>query len=218
MKNNKPVKIDGICGFGHWPFNERMKGQLDAKRNQICATEDGTPTTPWVLRKSWCCDKYINQAYLSAAMDMEQAHREVYVSVQRLRELDAVELPEEHSSLSEQDLRLAATRKSKQLKNEAEKGQLRLHLAEIEARVEELDAALTHKIEQAEAILHSHILSYWEGVLSTSPAGELPVFPATRHNEPAGRASYMLKRDYLLGIIRKVTNNDHSDCMEETEL
>ena len=74
---------------------------------------------------------------------------------------------------------------------------------------------LTHKIEQAEATLHSHILPYWEGVLRSSPAGKLPVFPAARNADPAGRASYISKRDYLLSIIRRATENDHSDDRTE---
>ena len=208
------VKISGICGFGHWPFMERFKGQIDAKRNQICTTEDGTPTTPWVLRKSWCCDKYINQAFLAAAKRLTWSIREVYMSVQELQELDAVELPEEHSILAEQDLRLAATRKSQIIKNEADKNQLRLRLAEIEAKIEATDAMLAHQIEQAEAILHSHVLSYWGGLLSISSTGELPAFPTIRHNEPAGRATYIFKRDYLLGIIRTATNKNRNDHME----
>ena len=208
MATNNTVKIKGVTGFGHFPFNERIKGRLDAKQNQVCTMESGC-TTPWVLRKSWHCDNYINRAYLSAEKKLEDAHRDAYTAAQQMLELHAEEFPEEHSSLGEQDLRLAANRKGRITRNQNTISQLKLRLAEIEAKVEETDADLTHTIECAEATLHAHILPYWEGVLRSSAAGALPVVPAMRTKEPAGRDSYLKKRTYLLSIIQQATGNDH---------
>lgn len=202
MATTQNLKIDGITGFGHFAPFERLRGRMDARQHQIRALDNGF-TSPWIMKKAFCCDRYINRLYLIAAERMQQSHRNLYSVVQELREINNYAFPEKHSSLPEQDLRFTTLRARRIENSRHRASELRMSLADIESAVDWTDATLRHDIERAEALLRTHVSSYWEGVLCAS-AGEsdLPVSPVLRNSLPdQGEELYRLKRDQVLALI-----------------
>ncbi|MCR5530861.1 MAG: hypothetical protein K6F26_03320 [Lachnospiraceae bacterium] len=213
MKNRFGIEIIGVTtGIGSRPFFVKTRGRMDARRNQICDTEDGM-VSPWIYQKKSLCEEYINSLYEGAAKRMETAHRDVIVSIRKLKEVE-LERPVQRLTLNEeQKNRNEMERVNKLENNQNLQKSLRLRLAEVLAETEQVDVEIEHGIERVKAVLRHQVLLYWQGVLRGMKAGRrmgvMPPEPKLM-DRYSGQAFYVRKRDELLKAINGVIGEEET--------
>lgn len=196
----KKPRIQGVNGLFRWGFVEKHMGVKDAQENQICEAGNGH-MTPYVDSKSKHYNGYVNKTYLQTSMILEEVVREansIIVELDLIMQEKAVPM----DAKGEEAMRQAALAASRSAQCEARKQMILTRLAEIKAECEMVDEALQHHIERATDILHSHISSYWRGVLKVSE-GKMDHFPYMEESKYPGRERYEQNRDDLL---RRINN------------
>ena len=172
-------------------FLSRLAGRRDYAYSQICISEDGESTTPWIIGKYENLAEYEGLIYSKVDLASESIANMVATECEEL-ELMEYKQPGAADNRESTD-RLAARIASKNAETKEREKQIILHLASLRSDFEMIDAALKHHIQRAENNSMRHIFAYWSGVLRA--AGEegnnnLPSNPSRFDQSIIGKAVY----------------------------
>lgn len=192
-------KIPNVNGLLNRSFVEKHIGSKDVQRNQLCSLEGGY-ITPWVECKMKYYDSYINHIYLKTTIALDSIYEEAQSLLTEFSLLSKPQTPLTCINSEEAERQTARAATIDNLR-EKRKQEILTRITTIKTECEMVDEALQHHVEKAEDILHSHISSYWRGVLKAS-SGEMSHFPFLTQKIYPGRQKYDRNRNDLLSMIQ----------------
>ena len=196
---SKKPKIHGVSNFVFWSVATQIIGKMDGKNGQL-SEMDGVYSTPWIEKKHSYLSAYKSSVFLAINKELEAIYKEIHTKNIELKLIS--DHKEDHLYADgAEGLRQAAAYANQSKTAEERQEQLLLRLAEIKGIVEAVEAAVIHNLERSENILHSHISTYWKGIVRSS-ACQLPSYPGKPILEVKAKEDY----DRHLTEIKSIFN------------
>ncbi len=199
-KLSKKPKIQGVTGIFHAKILEKISGYKDAKQNQIRKNEKNDVSTPEIINKTRCVEGYKNKIIdetIAGLLDI------LGIIASLIEELQVIQNREEReiSSTGEQEKRDIALKELHKRVDGWRVENIRIFISHTRELLMDVDVALNNNLNRADNILHSHISSYWKGVLKAGNK-DLPLYPKITEPENIGYDKYKI---YMKEIDERIT-------------
>lgn len=189
---------------------DRLKGRRDFKDSQLCGTDGGQQTTPWITERARNISVYEN--YIYNMVDRELAPVADMISVE-CRELEELGKTVELRADNEESLeRMASRAAARSAAEDARRKQILMHLAEMRSELEVVDTALKHNIRRAEHEMQKHVSAYWSGVLKAAASDRMPAEPRMEIPVTEGRTVYRLHYTRMMERIEEAMGGEYHEA------
>lgn len=189
-------------GYFNFNFFICRLGEKDYKNSQLC-NQNSCFQTPWLSGKVRCLAEYKNSTYCKVDEAIKPFSHVIASECKELEVLKKEEMVREGLD-SENEVRSMAMCQSKKQEKEKCISDICIHLSELKAEIETIDATLQHHLQCAQNVILQHVSSYWSGILKAASDTEIPAMPDVETSDIVGEKIYEMHLKSILEKLNKV--------------